>query len=200
MINFSNLALGKWDVVVSNGANEFTLEKAIEIVEDAAKQASENVKESPFSSQITVHHTSLNNYLSTPLRFDLIVSNPPYFRNSLKAPDKSRTLARHNDDLSLELLFYSGKKMLNQHGIMSIILPAEQEQEAIQMAAYHELQPQRILHVHPLPDKAAKRVCIEFSNAKSKLKHEKLIIEKYGRHQYSEEYISLTKDFYLKFH
>ena len=173
--------------------------EAIEIEANAAKQASENVAHSPFSAQITVQHLSLNTYIQTKPCFDLIVSNPPFFKNSLKAPDKSRSLARHNDELSLELLFHSGKKLLNPQGKMALILPTEQEEESIQTAAFHQLYPTRILHVFPTPDKTAKRVCLEFSTAKQEAHREVLIIEKYGRHQYSEEYIALTKDFYLKF-
>jgi tRNA1Val (adenine37-N6)-methyltransferase len=76
---------------------------AIDIDENSCNQAEINFTNSPFHDRLSVEHISFQNYFP-PVRYDLIVSNPPYFANSLKSPDKNRNLARHDEFLPIEVL------------------------------------------------------------------------------------------------
>ncbi len=97
---------------------------AIEIDEHASEQAIENVNRSPWASRVNVINKSLQDYSKVENKaYDLIVSNPPYFQNSMFAPDKKRTDARHNSNLELEDLLKGAKKLLSNDGKLSIILP-----------------------------------------------------------------------------
>lgn len=168
----------------------------IDIDKGAFLQAVHNVKNSPFSGQIKIIHSSLQDF-KPPGKFDRIVSNPPYFVNSLKSPGKERSLARHNDDLSLPVFFRKSFDLLSESGIISLILPFEQKEYADESALKFDLHKIRETHVKPLPDTNPKRILLEYSKLKSPLSSDELCIE-LSRHSYSEEYITLTKNFYLK--
>lgn len=173
---------------------------AIEIEEEAGRQAVENVAKSPYASRIDVHCSSLADFLEGRKKgYDLLVCNPPFFIDSKKAEGAERSLARHSDELSLEALTKASDELLGADGTLSIIIPFEQEARAIELAAYHKLFIRRRMHVFPVPGKPGKRVCLQFSRECTKVEHSDLVIEANGRHVYSEDYIRLTKDFYLAF-
>jgi tRNA1Val (adenine37-N6)-methyltransferase len=171
---------------------------AIEIDRDAADQATENAKSSPWNEQIRIYHTSIQEYISQGQHYDLIVTNPPYFYNALTAPDPKRTLARHNQQLGLSELLHGVKNLLTSDGRLGIILPVEVFDIFVGLAEKAGLYPSRKTLVTPSPAKLVKRILAEFSFYEIEALQSELIIEKYGRHVYSEEYIALTKDFYLK--
>ena len=132
------------------------------------------------------------------IKYDLIVSNPPYFIDSLKCPDTKRNLARHTDTLSLPDLLRDSRKLLAPEGNIALVLPFEQRESLIDIAREESLSPSREAHVSPIPDAPPKRLLIEFSAtpvAKPKSSHLTLEIE---RHRYSEEFTAIAKDFYLK--
>jgi len=172
---------------------------AVEIDEDAAGQAAENVSNSPFSGQITMHHAGFaqfaNRYRGEG--YDLIISNPPYYTDAFRPPESRRSKARHDDHLSLGELFARGTGLLNPQGILSLVLPADRESDCVELADQNGLAPCRLLHVIPLPGVAPTRICIEFSRERSAITKDALVIETGGRHMYSAEYINLTEDFYL---
>lgn len=171
---------------------------AIEIDADAATQAMENVAESQFHKQISIWNVDFNEYSKhCNYKYDLIISNPPFFRDSLKPDSMGRAMARHTETLTLGQLLSGVKKLLSPQGKLSIILPFELVMSLIDMAAIHNLFPGRILKVIPVPGKDAKRGCIEFSFKKKEVVEDSLVIEVGGRHHYSEEYKKLTQDFYL---
>lgn len=172
---------------------------AIEIDADAYRQASVNVNESLYKETITVYHMPFSEYAKKRDKtYDLIVSNPPYFTNSLKCPDSKRSTARHNDSLSLNDLLEGCCKLLKSRGKLALILPAEQEKEIEQIAANKNIYFTRKTYVLPIPEALPKRILMEFSLLPSSiLQTNKLTIEE-SRHRYTPEYIELTKDFYLK--
>lgn len=169
--------------------------EGVEIDLDAAQQARENVLASPWAGRIEIHHTSITNFTPGHL-FDRIVCNPPFFTNSTKTPDQQRTIARHSDTLPQQLLLESVHRLLQKDGSFSVILPPDESNSFIKLALQFDLHPSHITYVHPTPAKDPKRYLIRFKHAPQFFTCDHLIIE-YFRHQYSEEYVCLTKSFYL---
>jgi tRNA1Val (adenine37-N6)-methyltransferase len=172
---------------------------ALEIDEVAANQARENVEQSPWSDRVQVICDSFQEYLKSGKKYDLIVSNPPYFSNSLLAPDASRTIARHNQKLTTTELIIGATKLLSATGKLSIILPVREYENFRNIAAQYNLYENRQTLIIPSTGKPVKRVLSQYNFEKKILDQTTLVIEKYGRHRYSEEHIALTQEFYLKF-
>lgn len=171
---------------------------AIDIDIDAIKQTKENILRSPFSAQITSEQISLDEFAkNTDIKYDLIVSNPPFFDKSLKSPNRQRTLARHTDSLPIEELIKKASKLLSDNGRLSIIYPYDYKENLISLAKENNLFISRITNVYPTPNSSPKRILIELANNKADLEEDNLIIEK-ERHIYSNEFSALAKDFYLK--
>ncbi len=173
---------------------------AVEIDKDAAGQAAENFRHSAWDDRLSIHHQSLREFAVDRKRdYDLIVSNPPYFSRSMKAPGKGRTLARHDDLLSKEELLQDVVRLLKPEGVFAVILPFGSSAEFISIATGLLLFPQKGLKVRPVPGRPFARILISFSFTAGEFHEDEIIIESGGRHVYSEEYIRLTKDFYLAF-
>ncbi len=173
---------------------------AIDIDAGAAQQAVVNVLASPYASQIEVKHMPLDRYAEMcSSRYDLIVSNPPYFEQSLKCPNGQRSLARHTDSLSLDDLFTAAAKLLTSTGRIALVLPADQFKQIETVAARSNLFVSKCNWVHPTPTSIPKRILIELSQKEDAKEYveEHLVIE-LARHKYTPEYIALTKHFYLK--
>ncbi|MCM1034521.1 MAG: methyltransferase [Paludibacter sp.] len=171
---------------------------AIDIDADAIGQSKHNFANSRWSNRLTARHLSLQQLALTSERFDLIVSNPPYFKNSLKAPDPQRTLARHTDSLTYEQLLQGAKQLLTPQGCLSLILPASEEQNIVQMGAQEQLYPTHICRVRGRENKPFKRVMIHFANGihPSAANIATLTLEE-GTNQRTAAYRTLTQDFYL---
>ena len=169
---------------------------AIDIDAEAVSQAQENIQDSPWKERITAVLQDLKTYRPQEL-FDTIVSNPPYFIDSLKCPDSQRKTARHTDTLDMHTLLYQTSLLLTPEGRFSIVLPAEQTNTLIEAAGRVGLYPSRHTAVITRPGLAPKRTLMELTRQKEAFQTEELVIE-LERHVYSEAYIALTKDFYLK--
>lgn len=173
---------------------------AIDIDKSAYIQAKENIKNCSWKDRISLYHSSLEEFVKDNTNcYDLIISNPPYFENSHKAPEKSRNIARHTDNLSHEFLLESINKLLNIDGKANIVLPIDSKDSFVKKANTNNLFLRKELLIYPTTESKPKRVLLEFTREKVDITEEKIIIEKYGRHKYSEEYINLTKDYYLHF-
>lgn len=141
---------------------------------------------------------------STNHKYDLVVSNPPYFQNSLKNPDKGRELARHTDSLSYEELLAHSARLLTMHGQLAIILPADAEHEICTLAVRHSLYLTHVTRVYSKESKPPRRVLLQFEKSESqdhgitesRPLEDTLVLEddKGGR---SAAYQELAKDFYL---
>lgn len=172
---------------------------AIEIDQDAAKQAYANFRGSPWSNRLNIIHSSFQDYSINEKKYDLLVANPPYFLNSLKTPDLKRAIARHDHLLNRYDLIEGSFRLLNLKGRLAVILPvAEYDLFTSQLLklALFEIRKTTVI---PKPGKKPERILAEFSFVKQPIEISELLVEKYGRHGYSEEYIELTKEFYLKF-
>ena len=171
---------------------------AIEIEKQAYTQALENVNNCNWTDRITVHHCSIQNFKSDK-KYDIIISNPPFFIDSTKAPDTQRNTARHTDNLSFSDLINSVNRLLKSDGLFSLILPIAEAQQFIELAKQQHLFLNRECFIKPNPRKPAKRILMEFSFRQKEITKTTLTIETETRHQYTKEYISLTKEFYLNF-
>lgn len=168
----------------------------IDIDESAVAQAQINFGSSPWNGRLEAVHTDLRSY-SPDCRFDVIVSNPPFFVDSLKCTDRQRNTARHNDTMPLSLLLEKASLFLQPHGRLSLILPFEQHEFLTKTAVSFGLYPTRHTFVITRPGLAPKRSLMEFRKQPEAYIPQELIVE-LERHVYSEKYIALTKDFYLK--
>ena len=172
---------------------------SIDIHPYAVKQAKENIRLSPWPNRINVEEISLQNYAeSTACRYDLIVSNPPYFVNSLKAPDEDRATARHTDTLTHEELIFNAMLLLAPSGKICIILPVVEAELCKKYALSKGLFCTCEVKVIPKPNAAVKRILMEFRFLDIQNQVSELVVESTTRHQYSEEFILLAKDFYLR--
>jgi tRNA1Val (adenine37-N6)-methyltransferase len=171
---------------------------AIELDKIASQEAQENFSNSDWSNRLTIFNTAAQDYQPTK-KYELIVSNPPYFIDATKAPENNRNTARHTDNLSFSELIEIVKKLLVEDGIFSLILPINEANQFIELASEQNLFLNRRCLVKPNSNKAPKRVLMEFCFTKTKTLEETLTIETENRHEYTKEYISLSKDFYLKF-
>ena len=131
-------------------------------------------------------------------KFDLIVSNPPYFVDALKCPDNQRCMARHTSELNYELLFGHSTHLLSEQGIISVIIPSEVEKTVIDTAWKYQLYPYRCLHVFTKPGKPYRRVLLAFGRQEVSYTEDSLYIEGEKHGKFTSEYISLTEEFYLK--
>lgn len=173
----------------------------VELDANAAKQAEENATSTGW--KIKIINKSIQDFSSQcEEKFDLIVSNPPYFINSLKAPEKNRNTARHTDELSYEELIESAEKLLSEEGKFSVIIPYSEEENFIGIANKRNLIAESSVRIIPKVGKDPKRSVITFCRCKNKINCNinvtELVIEKEERHCYSDEFKKLTADFYLK--
>ena len=169
---------------------------ALEIDSDAFLQAEENFSNSKFNHRLTLFHTSLQDYNSAK-KYDLIVSNPPFFTvNDLVSFD-SRKQARQQETLTFTDLISKTSQLLDQNGLASFIIPYDQMDEFCAISLENELKLGRVVYIKGNEQSAVKRVLLEFSFQEKQLQESHLIIEM-GRHQYTPDYINLTKEFYLK--
>ena len=171
---------------------------AVEIDETAYEQCVDNFENSPWLDRLFCYHASLGAFTEEiDDQYDLIVSNPPFYQDNYKSENKQRDLARFEDAMPFEHLVNCVLKLLTEDGIFSVIIPFKEEQHFMELASAVNLFPNRILHIKGNPSTQKVRSLVEFSFNKSVIQKEELIIET-SRHQYTQEYINLTKDFYLK--
>lgn len=171
---------------------------AVEIDAEAALQASENIGSCQWRDRITVYEVDFNEYVpDKESGYDLIVSNPPFFENSLLSPDSSRTVARHAASFGLEDFFARVSLLLADNGICSVVYPADGLQRMQEIAKINSLYLTRLTFVRGREGSEIKRVLTEWRKTPQSYIPEELIIEK-ARHLYTDDYIALTRDFYLK--
>jgi tRNA1Val (adenine37-N6)-methyltransferase len=172
----------------------------VEIDKDACKQAAVNVSNSQWGNRIKIYHASIQDYWkSYSFKYDLIVSNPPYFINSFKAPSEKRTTARHTDSLTHEDIIKASSILLTPAGRLCLILPFNESTIFREIAIERHLYCNKLTFVKPRADKKANRVLMEFSFKEEPAVENELIIEESQRHQYTSDYKFLTRDYYLAF-
>ncbi len=179
--------------------------EAVELDDDAFEQCTENFENSPWADRLFCYHAGFDefveDYTSEPLQlsdlFDVIVSNPPFYKEDVSSGNKSRDVARQNVSLPFDELISGVSKLLAPKGVFSIIIPFKEEEHFVKLAEIANLFPTRITRVKGHQNSDFKRSLIAFSFNKIAVFIDELVIEK-ERHIYTEAYIALTKDFYLK--
>lgn len=186
-------------IMMAQRTSESVYINAIDIDKTAVKQASINFNSCKWSSRLKCFHTSIQNFQPDE-KYDLIVCNPPFFSNSMPPENKQRRVARHDELLPLEELFFHANRLLSEKGSLAIILPFEKKNSAIHFAKVSNMVPHRICNIKGNKTADFKRVLLQFSvrNCNLLFEEENLIIEE-NRNNYTNEYKLLTKDFYLKF-
>ena len=170
---------------------------AVEIDEDAYEQTVENFERSPWGDRLFCYHASFQEFFTEiDDKYDLIISNPPFYTENYKTDNKKRDLARFEDALPFEHLLYGSSKLLSDTGRLVIILPYKSEEEIITVAEQFHLYPQKITRVKGSYDAETKRSLIVLGFGRKEIIYDELVVE-ITRHQYTDEYIELTKDFYL---
>ena len=174
---------------------------AIEIDDSAYEQCVDNFEQSPWGDRLFCYHASLEAFAQEledeDDRYDLIVCNPPFYSEDFKTDNSQRDLARFQDAMPFEHLLESVSKLLSKLGTFTVVIPFKEETRFTEIASKLKLYPNKVLHVKGHPTSEIKRSLIEFSFRESEKTIAQLIIET-ERHQYTKEYIELTKDFYLK--
>ena len=170
----------------------------IEIESEALIDAKFNVDQSKWKDRIQLLNKDILEFKSER-EFDLIITNPPYFPNDTLAPDQKRALARSGENYSLVDWIISASKLLSSSGKIAFILPVNLWMNIEDSLLEWGLVVSRICKVRPIQQKPVHRVIIELQHSNNRHEQiiEELTIEKSKRHEYTDEYIALTRTFYL---
>ena len=168
---------------------------ALEIDAAAAEEARLNAASSPWNVDVVC--SDFKEYVAYAAdKFDLIISNPPYFANSLKNPDAARCAARHDSCLSYEDLITGVSNLLSDYGEFYCIIPSDSLPHFKALAYNAGLFPFQMVHVSTVAGKAPKRCLLAFSRAKTAPCESSLSVMN-PDHTYTDEYVQLTQDYYL---
>ena len=170
---------------------------AIDIDADAASQAEDNARRSPFADRVAVRCVSLQEYVAER-EYDSIVCNPPFFTQSLQSPDSKRTLARHSIALPFDDLFRHARRLMSEDGVLSIVVPSDALSQIETAAVMNNLFLVRRCFVRTTRKKPARRLLLSFSQKPSPFHDEEGVIQE-AVNEPSEWYRNLTCDFLLKY-
>lgn len=173
---------------------------AIDIDEPSATEAAANFGNSPWAAALKAHLASLEDFavgMHSQPGYDLIFSNPPYFDNALQAPEERRNAARHTSTgLSYREILDFASVHLTEQGRVALVLPADTERELTRHARMCGLHLYKITRIRTVPRKSPTRIIAEFSRQRTD-SPEDIILTIQNEGQYTQEYLSLTKEFYL---
>ena len=171
---------------------------AIELDDAAYEQCVANFEASPWGDRLFCYHAGFDEFVGEmDDKYDLIVSNPPFYAEDVTSGDTSRDTARQNSSLPFDELLQGVPQFLTEKGTFAVIVPFKEEESFVELAKRVGLFPNRITRVKGNPDSDFKRSLMEFSFFDDQTNIDTLTIEK-ERHQYTEAYIKLTQAFYLK--
>jgi tRNA1Val (adenine37-N6)-methyltransferase len=171
---------------------------AIDIDNESINEANENFQNSPYSDRLQAVLADLNNFsINSNTKFDLIVSNPPFFVNDLRSMDEKRKMARHSDNLSYSQLCEGVNHLISSNGKFCIVLPYEESRQFVEIAKKNALFQSKQFVIFPREGMLPNRINFEFS----KNQGEKIITEKFTirnlNDTFTSQYIDLLKDYYL---
>ena len=171
---------------------------AIDIDDDAVREAAENVRLSPFASRVSVYCQSVQQHAGIwhgaaaqhTGEYDAVVSNPPFFSNSPEAPDRQRAMARHTATLTYGELMRSAWQLLAGDGELSVVVPFDYRRSMEDEATFVGFFPSRVCAVRTTPRKPPRRFLLAFSKHPQSVERTEITIG-------DEAYTRLTADFYL---
>lgn len=171
---------------------------AIELNDEAYEQSVENFERSDWGDRLFCYHASLQEFVDEiEDKYDLIISNPPFYTSTYKELSEERAMARHTESLSYEELLKGTSNLLSENGSSAFIIPFSEEDNFLKIAKKYNLFPNRITRVKGTVNSAIKRSLLQCSFQEKKIEANELIIE-IERHVYTNDYIDLVKEFYLK--
>lgn len=216
-VNFDGVLLAAWadvgnkkrglDIGAGTGVialaccqrNEQLFMDAIELDLASANEAKGNFERSKFSERAQVIHGDIQSFaLSAKMKYDFIISNPPYFQADKNTPsEKKSQTAKHTDLLSFEDLILAVTRLLDADGHFNLILPYQEALTFIELAKKSQLYLAKRTEVKSRREKPVERMLLCFSLQQDQLEEAELIIQNSGeRHDYTEAYIRLVQDFY----
>lgn len=170
---------------------------AVDIDHDSAVEATGNFERSPWADRLTAHEGDFT-AIGLPEKYDLIVSNPPFFTNGVLPPEASRKNARHTCTLTYDALLCKASSLLNDAGKIAIVSPVDVSKEILEACNNNGLYISKVTEVVSVAGLPPKRLLWEFVKNATETVRETLTIEKFPG-EYTEEYRALCRDFYLKF-
>lgn len=168
---------------------------AVEIEENSFKECTSNFSNSPWSERLEVFKMDILDFNEEP--FDLIISNPPYFEDSLKNNVESKVFARHTDSLPFERLIQKAASLLTESGFFWVILPVEGADKMLTISGNHKLYPVEVWEIEGKPNNTVRKVLAFSKEDHGSLKVNKLLVRN-DQGDYSSEYKELTRDFHHK--
>ncbi|MGC4104623.1 tRNA1(Val) (adenine(37)-N6)-methyltransferase [Ferruginibacter sp.] len=169
--------------------------EAVEIDNNAYQQAKENIQQSPWKERVSIVNTAIQDY-KPGKKFDYIISNPPFFENDLIAADEQKNAAKHDSTLTLQELLHNIERTLTTEGSFAVLLPHHRTNYFITAAHTLNFYPSKLLLVKQTPRHDYFRSITIFNRQQTVLETKEMIIKNEGAN-YSEEFITLLKDYYL---
>lgn len=172
---------------------------AIEIDTNAYEECVENFENSPWGDRLFCYHAGLDEFVEDPEdEYDIVISNPPFYSEDYKTNDTQRYLARFQDAMPFEDLVEAADLLLSENGIFAVVIPYKEEERFIDLCAKVELFPVKVTRVKGSHTTPIVRSLLAFKRYELPvLEADELVVE-INRHEYTDEYIHLTKDFYIK--
>ncbi len=180
--------------------SEAALIDALEIEENAYEQAVENFEKSDWGDRLFCYHAGFDEFVDEMKeedKYDLIISNPPFYSEDYKTGNENRDKARFADALPLDELISGASVLLSETGHLDLIIPYSEENKALSIAHTFHLFPRKITRVKGTDNSPVKRCLISFSFSKKDPEINELVLE-ISRHNYTREFRELVSDFYLK--
>ena len=186
-------------LMLAQRSNAMTID-ALEIDENAYEQTVENFEKSDWKDRLFCYHSSFQEFVpevsKDDEKYDLIVSNPPFYTDTFQTNDFARNRARFSSALPFQELLSGATDLLFSSGRFAVIIPRKEEKQFISIASRYQLFLVRICRVRGSHTSIEKRSLLEFSFNEKKIEKQTLMIET-SRHQYTKEYKDLVKDFYI---
>ncbi|MFB9841628.1 tRNA1(Val) (adenine(37)-N6)-methyltransferase [Mucilaginibacter ginsenosidivorans] len=173
---------------------------AIEIDEQAAETAGRNFSNSPFAERLTAYSMGFEKFFAENpgKKYDLIVSNPPFYINSLKSPQKNKQVAKHAGDDFFEALIREVSEHINETGVFCMILPLDTAEALSDLYLKYNMRPQQLVNVRSFPLSQPHRVIVCLGLEKAEIKKDSFLIYE-SKDSYSEEYVKLLKPYFTVF-
>lgn len=173
---------------------------AVEIDRQAAETAGRNFNNSPFAARLTVYPIGFDEFFAAnpEKKYDLIVSNPPFYINSLKSQQKGRQVAKHADKDFFETLIGQISKHLYEEGMFCMILPLDTAEALAHLYLEHGMHVQKFVYVRSFPLSGPHRVMVYIGLRKTEIKKDKFLIYE-SKDSYSSEYIKLLAPYFIAF-
>lgn len=185
-------------IMLGQRADQATID-GLDIDGSAFEQTKENMDRAPWSNRMRAFHISVQDFSKTQEgTYDLIVSNPPFFSGGTFSHNQDRNSVRHTVKMPHGDLLTAVQKLLAPGGKFCLILPFIEGLRFQELAETYKLYCTRVTNVKPKADRPVERLLLQFERNKKILKEEELIIQKEGHNDWTEQYIELTREFYLK--